>query len=59
MRDDWRDDDIEIADAGTRRSPAMLESFKRHLAALKTPPRGATLAVLKLWHELRFGKQQQ
>ena len=49
------DDTTEFADAG-RRSPAALESFKRHLKTLAHSPNGATLAVVKLWHELKLGQ---
>jgi hypothetical protein len=50
---DMIDDQLEVADAGMRRSPAVLESFRRHLRTLKHPPKGASLAVLRVWQEMK------
>jgi hypothetical protein len=49
--------DLEYADMSRpRRSLSLHESYLRHLATLPTPPKGATLTVLRAWHQARLKK---
>jgi hypothetical protein len=42
----------EHADLRAPSRPTMLASFHQHLRSLETPPKNATVAVLRLWFDL-------
>jgi hypothetical protein len=46
--------DIEHADLTIARTPVLWRSFLQHLRSLPKPPKGATVAVLRAWHDARL-----